>query len=269
MSGEEVSDAEEADAEPGLCRVAVGIPLALAAAVEIDGGAPGPDEGEGHEGHQQVELARVGEAGVLEVEAAGLGVAEHALDGPALAVGGERGAGRQVGDDDQPLGREALDGEVELRGGLGVLAAVGPEPGAERPGLPGAAQAGEQRELAAVRGDDAQVLAQPDGEGDIVLVEEFQPVGADELPVGQQLADGRGREMGEIALDQRDADLGRAVAAARQQGPDQRHPEVARDEGEHQIVHLPRPDRPLRPVEHQRPVAAGPMSCATSGSVQS
>jgi hypothetical protein len=103
-----------------------------------------------------------------------------------------------------------------------------------------------------------KVLAQPDGEGDIVVVEEFQPVGADELPVGQELADGRGGKMGEIALDQRDADRGRAVAAARQQGPDERHPEVARHHGEHQIVHLPRPDRPLRPVEHQGPAAARP-----------
>jgi hypothetical protein len=38
---------------------------------------------------REVELLGVGEAGVLEVEAAGLGVAEEALDRPAFAVGGE------------------------------------------------------------------------------------------------------------------------------------------------------------------------------------
>ena len=55
-------------------------------AEEVAGGSGRPGEGEGDEAHQQVELARVGEAGVLKVEATGLGVAEETLDGPALGV---------------------------------------------------------------------------------------------------------------------------------------------------------------------------------------
>jgi hypothetical protein len=35
----------------------------------VDRNAPGPDQGEGDEAHQEVELVRVGEARVLDVEA--------------------------------------------------------------------------------------------------------------------------------------------------------------------------------------------------------
>ena len=41
--------------------------------------------------------------GVLEVEAPGPGVGEEALDGPSLAVGGERAGVRAVGGDDDRL----------------------------------------------------------------------------------------------------------------------------------------------------------------------
>ncbi len=59
--------------------------------------------------------------------------------------------------------------------------------------------------------------------------------------------------MREVALDERNPNSGRTVADARQQGPEQRHPEVPRDDGEHQVVHLPLADRPLRSVEHEVP----------------
>ncbi len=45
-------------------------------AEEVARGAGRPGDGQRDEAHQEAELLRVGEAGVLEVEAAGLGVAE-------------------------------------------------------------------------------------------------------------------------------------------------------------------------------------------------
>ena len=52
------------------------------------GGADGPGDGEGLERGEEMQLGRVGEAGVLEIQAAGLGVAEERFNGPAFAVGG-------------------------------------------------------------------------------------------------------------------------------------------------------------------------------------
>ena len=90
----------------------MGLSLGPAGAEEAQRGARGPGEGEGDEAHQEAELARVAEAGVLEVEAAGLGVAKETFDGPAPAVGRERQPGRAVGGDDEPLAAlEPLGGE--------------------------------------------------------------------------------------------------------------------------------------------------------------
>jgi hypothetical protein len=102
------------------------------------------------------------------------------------------------------------------------------------------------------------VLAQADGEGDTVIVEEFEPVGADELAVREQDADGRGREVREVAPDQGDARRGRAVPLPGQHRPEERHAEAAGHHGEHEVVHLSRPDRPVRPVEHQGPASRRP-----------
>ena len=112
---EAVSDVIEAGAEPGLRQVSVRLAGGLASSEEVGGGAAGPGQGEGDEGHQQIELAGVGQARVLEVEAAGLGVAEEAFDGPAFAIGRQRGARRDVGDDDQPFVLQPLGGEGEER----------------------------------------------------------------------------------------------------------------------------------------------------------
>ena len=43
---------------------------------QIVGEAAGPNDGERDQRHQEGKLARVGDAGVLDVEAAGLGIAE-------------------------------------------------------------------------------------------------------------------------------------------------------------------------------------------------
>ena len=80
--------------------------------------------------------------------------------------------------------------------GLGIPADT--EARLEEPRAPGPAQPGKEREIAAVRGGDAQIFTQADRKGDIGIVEEFDPVGPDELPVGEQQPDRRGREMREI-----------------------------------------------------------------------
>lgn len=53
----------EADAEPGLGGVSVGLAPGRASPEHVDGCAAGPSEGKCDECHQQGELARVGEAG--------------------------------------------------------------------------------------------------------------------------------------------------------------------------------------------------------------
>lgn len=69
ICAEKVSKSVEADAEPGLGEVAVGLALGGAWSEQVGGHAAGPDDGERHQRHQEGKLARVGEAGVLEVEA--------------------------------------------------------------------------------------------------------------------------------------------------------------------------------------------------------
>jgi hypothetical protein len=173
----------------------------------------------------------------------------------ALAVGLERGAGGPVGDDDQPLALDVPGGEVEERHAGGVLA--GAEAGVEDAAAAGAMQAGVERELMAGLVGDAQVVPDADGEGDIVIVEELQPLGADELAVAQEEADARDREMRQIAVHQRDAVGARAAAAVGQQRPEERHAPAPGDRGEHRVVHLAPADLPVGAVEHQGP-ALGP-----------
>ncbi len=161
----------------------MGLSLGPSGAEEVKRGARGPGEGEGDEAHQEAELARVGEAGVLEVEAAGLGVAEETFDGPAPAIGGERLTGSAVGGDDQPLaGLEPLGGEAEA---VAATAPAGAEPAAEMLGAQAPVQAGVEAEFMALPGGDAQVAAQADGEGDVVFAEKIDPVAAPRLRGGR------------------------------------------------------------------------------------
>ncbi len=162
---------------------------------QVRGGPPGPDDGESDKRHQEGELARVGDAGILKVEASGLGVAEQAFDGPSLAVGGQRLSGRDVGDHDQPFAVETLGGEVQERRVAGLCIFAGADTGLEELGAPGEAEPGEEREITAVLGGDTQVLAQADREGNVVIVQEFKPLGTDELAIRQQEPDCRGRKM--------------------------------------------------------------------------
>lgn len=131
--------------------------------------------------------------------------------------------------------------------------ALRPEAAADGAGALPPLHTGEAGELAAVVGDDAEVFPEADGEWDIVIVEEFEPRGADERAVGEQDADGRGREMREVALDERDARGHRRVPLPRQHRPEERRPEPARHDGEDDAVHFLRPDRPVGPVARQRP----------------
>ena len=64
--------------------------------------------------------------------------------------------------------------------------------------------------------------------------------------------------MREVAPDEGDARVRRAVPLPGQHRPEERHAEAARHHREHQVVHLARPDRPVRPVEHQGPAPRRP-----------
>ena len=97
------------------------------------------------------------------------------------------------------------------------------------------------------------VLAQPDGEVDVVIVEEFQPSGPDELPRRQQQTDRRGRKPREVARDQRDPGAGGAVAGALDHRPDKRDPEAPGHHREHEVIDVAHPDLPGGPVERQHP----------------
>jgi len=173
----------------------------------------------------------------------------------AFAAGGEGLVRGDIGDDDQPFGPGALRGEVEKRRVVGLRVLARAETRLEEAGAPGPVEPGEQREIATLFGGDAQILAHADREGDIGIVEEFDPIGADELAIRQQKPDARGREMREMTPQQRDPGRGRAVARALEQGPEQRNPEAPGDDREHEVVHVVRPDLPVGPVERERPAA--------------
>ncbi len=77
IGAEAISEVVEAGSEPGSGVVAMALARRCMLAQEVCGGPSGPGEGEGDEGHEQSELARVGGSGVLEVEAAGPGISEQ------------------------------------------------------------------------------------------------------------------------------------------------------------------------------------------------
>src|SRR5512134_3274353 len=76
----------EAGPEPRLGAITVGLPADFASPDKDRGGLAGPGDSERHQRKKGVELGGDDEARVLEVEPAGLGVAEEALDGPAFLV---------------------------------------------------------------------------------------------------------------------------------------------------------------------------------------
>ncbi len=67
-----------------------------------------PGHAEGGDRHEEGELPWAGDPGVLDVEAPGLGVAEEALDSPALSAEIEGGTGRLAGRHDQPVACKRL-----------------------------------------------------------------------------------------------------------------------------------------------------------------
>src|SRR5690606_11752090 len=117
---------------------------------QVGGGTPGPGDGECDKRHEQCELARTGEAGVLDVEAAGFGVTEHGFDGPAFAIAGQPPPRGEIGDDDQPFIAKALGGKVEERCVLGRGVLAGAEARLKETGAPGAAKPGSEGKIAAV-----------------------------------------------------------------------------------------------------------------------
>jgi hypothetical protein len=158
----------------------------------VRGGTAGPGNGQCDKRHEQTELARIGQAGVLDIEAAGLCVAEQAFDRPTFAVGPQRDLRLDIGDHDQPLVLERLggDGQQWRIACGGVFARA--ETGSEDPASPSLAQSDPQGQVMPLRGGDAEIVSDADGKGDIVFTQEFHPVSACEFPVGQQHTDGRG-----------------------------------------------------------------------------
>jgi len=87
------AQAVEAGAEPGFLLPSVSFPAELPAAHDPRCGAAGPCDGERHDGEQGVQLSGIGDMGILDVEAAALGIGKEAFDGPALAIEPERTPG--------------------------------------------------------------------------------------------------------------------------------------------------------------------------------
>ena len=82
----------------------------------FDGGCAciGPGHGEGDDDEQGVELVGLGDAGILDVEAPCLAVAEEAFDLPSLSIGPEgRFGGAVAGDDQERAITEAFGGQLE------------------------------------------------------------------------------------------------------------------------------------------------------------
>ncbi len=102
----------EAGSKARLCVVAVAFLARRVFSEMVCSGAASPGNGQRDKRHEQAELARISQAGVLDVEAAGLGIAEDALDRPPFAVGPQRGLRLDIGCHDQPfvLERFGCDG---------------------------------------------------------------------------------------------------------------------------------------------------------------
>jgi hypothetical protein len=210
----------------------------------------GPRDGECDDDEQGGDLVRVGNMGVLDIEATGLCVGEQAFDPPPLAIEVQAAhALTEIGGDDEQLGPlDAFCRDAQLVGWDRVHAVQPPLPRA----APGFAQQAAELAQTTVREADLHVLAQADGERDIVFTQEFQPPGTYELPVCQQRPDGRRSEKAQIALQQRDALRGVGIAGMRQQRPHQRDPEPARDDRQNQHVHIARSQFPVGPVKGQQ-----------------
>src|SRR5512147_1573533 len=93
----------EAGPEPRLGAITMGLPADFASPDHDRGGLAGPGDSERHQRKKGVELGGDDEARVLEVEPAGLGVAEEALDGPAFLVGVQSGTRLGGGGDNEQL----------------------------------------------------------------------------------------------------------------------------------------------------------------------
>jgi len=170
----------------------------------------------------------------------------------AFAVGGEGGAGRSVGDDDEEFAAlKTLGGEVQPERAGGIVADQrGPE-GADAATFP---QQRAQGEATAVLCGHDELLLHADGERDIVFVEEVHPFDPDELPIREQEPDARGTEDRQVTLHQPDARGGVAAAAVVvEHAPHQRRPRPPRDHRQHQDVDVARAELPLGTVKRQMP----------------
>ena len=149
-----MSDMVEADPEPRFGLGSVRLPRWVSAPEAVCSRAPGPGDGQGNKCHQEAELTGLSQARVLEVEAAGLGVAEQAFDSPPLAVGFQSSTRGNIGRDDEPFITKPLCGEIEERCIACRDVLAGADPGAEGPAASGAVKARAQGQVVPVLGGD-------------------------------------------------------------------------------------------------------------------
>ncbi len=98
----------------------------------------------------------------------------------------------------------------------------------------------------------------PDDEWNVLFMQENQPIKANEFTIGQKALDAFGPEQTQIALHQRNALFGVAVARLAQNLPGQRHTITARGNGKNQKVDLFAPDLPVRAIKAQVPTPGEP-----------
>src|SRR6056297_839771 len=135
----------------------------------VRGGSAGPGDGQCDKRHEQAELTRIGQAGVLNVETAGLGVAEQAFDRPTFAIGAKYDLRLDVGDHDQPLILERLGGDGQqwriARAGVFALA----DTGSKAPASANLAQSDPQGQVMPLLSEDAEIVSDADGKGENVF----------------------------------------------------------------------------------------------------
>lgn len=246
-----VSEGVEAGTEPGLFASAMRFSPYILATHCAGRATIGPNDGEGYEDKEGAELCWIGAVGVLNVEATRLGVRKEAFHVPSSVV--EIEAARavvEIGCDNQQFAfPDALCREVQPAFGDCFHSA--------EPARPCSAAVFSQKSgkiaHAAVVALEPHLFLEADHEWEIVFVEEFDTIRADELSVCQERLD-RGRaEEAHIPFHQSDPLRGVKTTSVLEQCPHRGYPEPTCHECQNETVYLARSKRPLRPIEREQP----------------
>lgn len=246
-----VTQGVKAGAEPGFFESAVHFSPDILSAHDPRRTAIGPGDGESYDNEEGAELCWIGDVGVLNVEAACLGVRKETFHVPSPAVEVEAArAVVEIGCDNQQFAvPDALRGELQF--------AFRDRFHAAEPARPCSAavlsQEGGEIAHTPVFALEPHVFLEADHEGDVVFIQEFDPLRADELPIRQDRLD-RGRaEEAHVHFHQIDPLLGVGTATVIEQCPHQGHPKPACHDRQDENVHLARSERPLCPIKRKQP----------------